>query len=206
MHHRLITALLLQARAAARVEPVGGVRRLQPPVPPKRVRLERARKERVVSQDVQVIKAAARRIVEELFPNADAAGLAEVMHPDMINHDGPPGAPLGLDSMTWSMRLLQAAFSDRRWEIHQVIAEGDTVVIDCTFRGRHTGEFMDLAPTNRAFALRQVHIVRFQDGKGIEHWALGDDLGLRRVLDAPLQPSQPVFADALAQQLSELHP
>jgi SnoaL-like polyketide cyclase len=73
--------------------------------------------------------------------------------------------------MAWSLRMLHAAFSDRRWEIHQVIAEGDTVVLNCTFHGRHTGEFMGLAPTSRSFAFRQVHIVRFQDGMGIEHWA-----------------------------------
>jgi predicted ester cyclase len=86
--------------------------------------------------------------------------------------------------MTWSMRILAAAFSDRRWEIHQAIAEGDTVVLHCTFSGRHTGPFMGLAPTNRPFAFGQVHIVRFQDGKGIEHRAVRDDLGLLRQLGA----------------------
>ena len=54
--------------------------------------------------------------------------------------------------MAWSLRMLQAAFSDRRWEIHQVIAEDDTVVLYCTFHGRHTGQFMGLAPTSRSFA------------------------------------------------------
>jgi len=53
-----------------------------------------------------------------------------------------------------------------------------------------------LAPTNRPFAVRQVHIVRFQDGRGIEHWAVRDDLGLMRQLGAiPSQPGRPVSAD-----------
>jgi predicted ester cyclase len=147
-----------------------------------------------MSQD---IKAAARRTLEEIFPNGDAAGLAEVVHPDMVNHEAPAGAPQGLDGMTQSMRVLQAAFSDRRWEIHQVIGEGDTVVLHCTFSGRHTGTFMGMAPTDRPFAFRQIHIIRFQDGKGIEHWAVRDDLALLRQLGAlPSQPSRPVPADA----------
>jgi predicted ester cyclase len=58
------------------------------------------------------------------------------------------------------------------------------VVVHCTFSGRHTGEFMVIAPTNRPFAFRPVHIVRFQDGNGIEHWAVRDDLGLLRQLGA----------------------
>ena len=81
------------------------------------------------------------------------------------------------------------------------------MVLSCTFHGRHTGEFMGLAPTSRSFAFRQVHIIRFQDGMGIEHWAVPDDLDLARQLGAiPRPPSQPVFADALAQLLSDLHP
>ena len=115
----------------------------------------------------------------------------------MVNHDAPPGAPQGLDGMAQSMRMLQGAFSDRRWEIHQAIAEGDTVVLHCTFSGRHTGPFMGIAPTDRPFAFRQVHVVRFQDGLGVEHWAVRDDLTLLRQLGAlPSQPGRPVPADA----------
>jgi predicted ester cyclase len=150
-----------------------------------------------MSQDTEAIKAAARRTLEEIFPAGDVAGLAEVVHPNVVNHEAPPGMPQGLDGMTQSMRMLEAAFSDRRWEIHQAIAEGDTVVLHCTFSGRHTGQFMGLAPTGQPFAFRQVHIVRFQDGKGIEHWAVRDDLTLLRQLGAvPSQPARPVPADA----------
>jgi predicted ester cyclase len=150
-----------------------------------------------MSQDTEAFKAAARRTLEEIFPAGDVAGLAEVVHPNVVNHEAPPGAPQGLEGMTSSMRMLEAAFSDRRWEIHQAIAEGDTVVLHCTFSGRHTGQFMGLTPTGRPFAFRQVHIVRFQDGKGIEHWAVRDDLTLLRQLGAvPSQPARPIPADA----------
>jgi predicted ester cyclase len=117
----------------------------------------------LISQD---IKAIARRTLGEIVPGGDVAALAEIIHPNLVDHDGPPGAPPGRDGMTWSMGMLQAAFSDRRWELHQVIAEDDTVVRHCTFHGRHTGQFLGLAPTSRSVAFRQVHILRFQDGKG----------------------------------------
>jgi predicted ester cyclase len=138
------------------------------------------------------LKAIARRTLEEIFPNGDAAALAEVVHADVVNHEAPPGAPQGLDGMTQTMRWLGRAFSDRRYEIHQVVGEGDTVVVYCTFHGRHTGEFMGLAPTGHSIAARQVHVVRFQGGKGIEHWAVRDDLAMLRQLGA--LPSQAVAA------------
>jgi predicted ester cyclase len=150
-----------------------------------------------MSHDTEAIKAAARRTLEEIFPAVDEAGLAEVVHPNVVNHEAPPSAPQGLEGMTSTMRMLAAAFSDRRWEIHQAIAEDDTVVLHCTFSGRHTGPFMGLAPTDRPFAYRQIHIVRFQGGKGIEHWAVRDDLSfLRQVGAVPSQPARPVPADA----------
>jgi predicted ester cyclase len=135
-----------------------------------------------MSDHTDGIKATARRTLEEIFPNGDVAALAEVVHPDVVNHEAPPGAPQGLDGMTQTMLWLKGAFSDRHYEIHQVIADGDTVAVHCTFSGRHTGEFMGLAPTNRPFAVHQIHIVRFQDGKGVEHWAVRDDLAMLRQL------------------------
>jgi predicted ester cyclase len=150
-----------------------------------------------MSDDTQAIKATARRTLEEIFPNGDVAALAEVVHPDVVSHEAPQGAPQGLDGMTRTMLWLNAAFSERRYQIHQVLAEGDSVAVYCTFSGRHTGQFMGLPPTNRPFAFRQVHIIRFQHGKGIEHWAVRDDLALLRQLGAlPHQPDRPVPTDA----------
>jgi predicted ester cyclase len=150
-----------------------------------------------MAENIEGIKAAARRTLEEIFPTADVAALAEVVDPDIVNHEAAPGAPQGFEGIKQTMLWLAGAFSDRRYEIHQIIAEGDTVVLHCTFSGRHTGEFMGLAPTNRPFAFRQVHIIRFQQGKGVESWAVRDDLGLMRQLGAlPSQPDRPVPADA----------
>jgi predicted ester cyclase len=154
------------------------------------------------------LKATARRTFQEIFPHGDTAALAEVTHPHLIDHNSPPGAPPGRDAMAWSMGMLQAAFSEQRWQLHQAIADDDTVALSATFHGRHTGPFLGQAPTNRSVAFRQVHILRYHDNKAIEHWAVPDDLELARQLATPPHPptSQPVLADALAQLLSELHP
>jgi predicted ester cyclase len=128
------------------------------------------------------IRTSARRTLEEIFPAADSDALAEVVHTDVVNHELPPGLPQGLRGMQQMMPWLHRAFADLRYDVHQVIAEGDTAVVYCTMRGRHIGEFMGVPPTQRSVAVEQVHIVRFQDGKGIEHWAVRDDFGLMRQL------------------------
>lgn len=132
------------------------------------------------------IKAAARRVLEKIFPADDETVLAEVISGDFVNHEAPAGTPPGLGSVTYYMHLLASAFSDQRWDIHRVLAEGDTVVIYCTHSGRHTGEFFGLAATGRRFAYKQMHMIRFADGKGAEHWAVRDDAALMRQLTAPV--------------------
>jgi predicted ester cyclase len=85
-------------------------------------------------------------------------------------------------------------FSDQRWEIHQVIGEGDVVVVYCTLHGRQTGDLMGIPPTNREVAMDYVHILRFKDGKAVEHWSVRDEMALMRQLG--VLPARPVPAAA----------
>jgi predicted ester cyclase len=127
-------------------------------------------------------KTIARRVLEEVFPANDATALRELIDDSFVNHEAPPGTPPGLSSVTMFMNLLADAFSDQRWTIDQVIAEGDLVAIHCIHSGRHTGDFFGLSATGRQFAYKQMHMIKMRNGKGVEHWAVRDDAGLMRQL------------------------
>jgi predicted ester cyclase len=137
----------------------------------------------------QDIKAVARRVLEEIFPADDEGALAQAISADFVNHEAPPGTPPGLGSVAYYMHMLAKAFSEQRWTIHRVLAEGDTVLIHCTHSGVHTGEFFGLPATGRPFAYKQMHLVRVIDGKGVEHWAVRDDATLMRQLSGELTAS-----------------
>ncbi|MCA1572663.1 MAG: ester cyclase [Chloroflexi bacterium] len=145
------------------------------------------------------LKDLTRRTWEEMLPAADFAALKEVIDPEAVNHDLPPGAPNGFEGVRQTIGMLHAAFSEQRYDVHHVIGEDDTVVIDATLHGRHTGTFLGIPPTNRQIALRSVHIVRYRDGREIETWALSDRLGLMQQLGViperpPAQRPAPVPA------------
>ncbi|HEU4540913.1 MAG TPA: ester cyclase [Jiangellaceae bacterium] len=99
-----------------------------------------------------------------------------------VNHKAPPGTPPGLGGITMFMHMLNEAFTDQRWEIHDVLAESDKVVIHCTHSAVHTGDFLGLPATGRSFSYKQMHIIRIENGKGVEHWAVRDDASLTRQL------------------------
>lgn len=133
------------------------------------------------------IKSIARRVLEEVFPANDDAALAALISDQFVNHEAPPGSPRGVGSVSYFMHMLNNAFSDQRWTIHTVLAEGDTVVIRCTHSGRHTGEYFGIPPSGRDFAYKQMHMIRFVDGKSVEHWAVRDDATLMRQLNGELR-------------------
>jgi predicted ester cyclase len=116
------------------------------------------------------LKAKARRIWEEIFPKADLNGLADVIAEDSIDHSARPDEAQGLAGVQQTMFWLGRVFSDQHWEIRQVVGEGEIVVVYCTLHGRHTGDLMGIAPTNREISMDYVHILRFSDGKAVEHW------------------------------------
>ena len=83
---------------------------------------------------------------------------------------------------------LRAWFDDLAFEIHEVIVEGDLVVVHNTMSGRQTGPAVFygedggvaqvMPATGKPFATTQTHWLRLRDGKVIEHWANRDDQGM----------------------------
>jgi predicted ester cyclase len=139
---------------------------------------------------VEQNKAGAVRFLEEAFPANDESAVLAVLDENFVNHEAPPGTPPGPGGAIMFMKMLAGAFSDQRWTIHQVIAEGDTVAIHCTHSGRHTGDFFGLPATGRSFAYKQMHMIKMRNGKGIEHWAVRDDATLMRQLTGTLESRQ----------------
>jgi predicted ester cyclase len=102
-------------------------------------------------------------------------------------------APVNMDHWQRSMRGLEqlfAAFPDGRYELEDILADGDTVAARDTFRGTHTGTFMGIAPTGRAVTLGSIHFVRLSGGKVVAHWVESDLLGLLRQLGASPAPGE----------------
>lgn len=129
-------------------------------------------------------KAQFRRAYEALLNQGILAVADELISPDFINHEAPPGNDRGPDSMRGLATMLRAAFPDLHFEIEELVAEGDTVAGRLTMSGTHEGPLMDMPPTGRSVRQAHMHFVRFCDGKAIEHWGVRDDAGLMRQLGA----------------------
>ncbi len=132
----------------------------------------------------------------QIMAAGDLKDFEAVIHPEAVNREAvaEPGASRGRgpEAFHATALWLRGAFSGLRWEVHEMAADSDIVVIHSTWSGRHVRPFVTyddtgaatqaMPPTNRTFAATQSHWFRLADGKVIEHWANRDDLGMARQL------------------------
>jgi predicted ester cyclase len=121
-----------------------------------------------------------KQITRELlavFEHGTLEELDQLVDPQFVNHEAPPGSPHGPEGLKQTIDWLRGLWGPMRAEIEDEITEGDKVVARITMHGRHVGEFLGKPPTGKEYAAKQIHIWRVTDGKVVEHWSVRDDLG-----------------------------
>ncbi len=142
--------------------------------------------EQVVSAEDN--KALVRRFVDEVQSAGNIDLIDEVCSPEFVNHSAPPGIPPDCEGIKILTSMFREAFPDSYFTVEDMVAEGDKVVTRKTFHGTHEGEFIGIPPSGRAVSMGLIDIVRISDGKVVEHWSMGDSLGMMQQLGVIPQP------------------
>ncbi|MGW0991814.1 ester cyclase [Streptomyces sp. NPDC002520] len=170
-------------------------------------------------------KATIRRVFAEFVNQGDFSLVDELYRPDVVDHEGLPGAPEGAEGVKYTIAGLREAFPDFHVTIEDISAHDDMVVIHNTWRGTHLGDLLGIAPTGRKFLSVGIVIWRFdEEGRIAERWAHGvasnmfAALGMRMLAPrkggrraaegtrsvmrtVPLRNAKPVAWDRLTQEL-----
>jgi predicted ester cyclase len=131
----------------------------------------------VETRTLEANKAVIRRYKTGILNQRELDALDEVVGEDYLDHAAFPHQGRGRDGLKTRIATLWDAL-DPQWTIHDMMAEGDKVVIRWSHTGTHRGEFLGLAPTGRPFTLGGIDIYRLRDGFMVEHWNVVDILRL----------------------------
>jgi len=136
--------------------------------------------------DVEHNKAIVRRYLTE-GPTNEELALASLT-PDAVYHD--PGSPpsVGYDGQRRRTAALLTAFPDPKFELHDVIAEGDKVVVRWTFHATHSGQFGPVPATGKRVTMTGITIYALRDGRIAEARSNFDQMGLMQQLGAVPAP------------------
>lgn len=113
----------------------------------------------------------------------------EFIAPQFTSHDWPEGSPTGPEPFrNFYSTIIRSVLPDARYEVDDLIAEGNKVVVRWRLSGTHKCNFHDIAPTGRFITLKGIAIYRLEDRKLVERWVVTDLHGLLEELRGSSTP------------------
>jgi predicted ester cyclase len=109
----------------------------------------------------------------------DSAKLAAIA-PDAVDHAGPMGDITSGDSIKGSLLEMHNRIKDLKFEILGDAASGDYVYTWNKMTGTPLDSTMGFTP-NQPFSISGVDVIRFRDGKVVEHWGTIDQKDLMMI-------------------------
>ena len=131
-------------------------------------------------------KTRARQYLEaiEAHSNGHITDLAAFVADDVVNHtplsgtDLTPDEERGIEAFRRHAESVPRAFPDVRFDVRDVIAEDDRVLVRLVLTGTHEGPFLGIEPTGQEIGMSAMVVYRFEDGKIVERWSEGNTVGL----------------------------
>ena len=135
-------------------------------------------------------KELARQYLEavQAHSNGHIENLSAFVADEILNHtplsgdDRNPEPERGIEAFRRHAESVPRAFPDVHFDIEDVIAEDDRVMVRIVLSGTHEGPFLGVEPTGEEIAMSAIVVYRFEDGKIVERWSEGDIAGLLRQL------------------------
>lgn len=98
----------------------------------------------------------------------------EFLAEDFVEHEELPGIPPNREGVKQWFTLMRTAFPDLKFDVEFTMADGDKVAAYLTISGTQAAEFLGVPSQGRAFSVKTVDIVGFENGKAVAHWGVTD--------------------------------
>lgn len=123
-----------------------------------------------------------KALAQEMFAGISAghdidAAVDKYMAEDFVEHEEIPGMGNTRDTPRQLFKMLHAAISGFRVEVHDLLQDGDKVVARVSFVGTHTGEFMGVPASGNSVAIHAIDILQFRGEQCVAHWGVMDMAG-----------------------------
>ena len=129
----------------------------------------------------QQAAALATRFYEQVWNQRRLPVIDDLFAWDVVLHAG--GEPLqGRAEVRQLVETFVEAFPDARHEVHDVIGEGDKIVVRWSATGTQQGDWMGIPPAGLEMKYDGISIFRIHDGHIAEAWLISDMMGLLQCL------------------------
>jgi steroid delta-isomerase-like uncharacterized protein len=142
-------------------------------------------------QDIKQMKDVVLNMAVDVMNDKKLDDISKYYTDDCVTHyaDARPDET-GIDGLRSNWEDVFAGFPNFTADLNRVVAEGDKISVNYTYKGTHEGEFLGVAPTNKKAQIDGMTLYRFEDGKIAESWVHSDLLGLMQQLGAAPTPGE----------------
>lgn len=106
----------------------------------------------------------------------------DIIDDDFVDHNPLPGLEPNKKAFKKSFAVFHMSFPDLAYNIEDIIAEGDKVVVRRTATGTHKGDLFGIPATGKMIEVVGVDVFRVKDGKFKEFWLSWDQMGMMQQL------------------------
>ena len=111
----------------------------------------------------------------------DPDGIARLVSDDFVSEsDTLPAALRGPEAVRQAVQMYVHAFPDLHFEVEQILASGDHVMLRWVATGTHGGELMGIPPRNRRVVTHGCTVEEVRNGKLVREWIYWDTGNLLR--------------------------
>ncbi len=137
-----------------------------------------------------------KEVVEQFLETVSAGELDridEFVAEDVTDNDQMLGMEEdGVEGVRQWFTMVHTSFSDLNYDVQEMIAEDDKVVVHSNIEyGTHEEEFMGIPASDNEVTMANIDIFRLEDGLIVERWGQGDtvtfleDLGVNFQIPSP---------------------
>lgn len=129
------------------------------------------------TNDAQAKNKEAMLKVMDMFSTGNIEGMENYVADNMVDHSPDPRVKsTGIQSLKDAIAMYRSSFPDLKMTSIAMVAEGDMVIHHFNMTGTNTGTMGEGMPaTNKSVNVNGVDIVRFENGKGVEHWGYWEE-------------------------------
>lgn len=120
----------------------------------------------------------------DMWLSGKSDGIEEFVAENFVSHNPIPGVTsTGIQQMKDMIAISSTTFTQNKVEDMHMTADGDRVVAHYNWKGVNTGSMDPSMPaTNKSIDVHGVDIVRFENGKIVEHWGYMEEMKMMQQL------------------------
>lgn len=130
--------------------------------------------------------------VAAMFESGSTEGIEGCVAENFIEHQPAPGiTTTGIQGLKDVVAMHHGAFPDTKMTIVSSAMEGDMMYVHFNMKGTNTGAMgPDMPATGKAIDVNGMDVLRFENGKAVEHWGYWEEVKMMTQLGMMPAPGE----------------